>query len=117
MIAFATDVARFLAALQQVDATGGPAAGVHSAWRGGPLATYDAETRRSIAALREEVDAGAATALWEAALAAPFGGPPVWFHGDAAINNLLINDGRLCAVIDFGCAGVGDPACDEASGL
>jgi aminoglycoside phosphotransferase (APT) family kinase protein len=26
--------------------------------------------------------------------------------------NLLVNQGRLSAVIDFGCLGVGDPACD-----
>jgi aminoglycoside phosphotransferase (APT) family kinase protein len=36
----------------------------------------------------------------------------VWVHGDVAASNLLVTDGRLCAVIDFGCAGVGDPSCD-----
>jgi len=50
--------------------------------------------------------------LWEAALAAPWNGSPVWFHGDVAVENLLVRDGRLHAIIDFGCAGVGDPACD-----
>jgi aminoglycoside phosphotransferase (APT) family kinase protein len=39
-------------------------------------------------------------------------GPPVWFHGDVAENNLLVRDGRLAAVLDFGSSGVGDPACD-----
>jgi aminoglycoside phosphotransferase (APT) family kinase protein len=29
-----------------------------------------------------------------------------------AIGNLLVRDGRLAAVIDFGTSGVGDPACD-----
>jgi aminoglycoside phosphotransferase (APT) family kinase protein len=37
-----------------------------------------------------------------------------WFHGDIAAGNLLLNDGRLTAVIDFGTCGVGDPACDLA---
>ncbi len=37
---------------------------------------------------------------------------PVWFHGDVAAGNLLVRDGRLAAVIDFGSSGVGDPACD-----
>ena len=37
---------------------------------------------------------------------------PVWFHGDVAAGNLLVRDGRLGAVIDFGSSGVGDPACD-----
>jgi len=54
----------------------------------------------------------AATAMWEAALAATRDGPPVWFHGDVAPGNLVVRDGRLAAVIDFGCSGVGDPACD-----
>ena len=33
-------------------------------------------------------------------------------HGDIAIGNLLVNNGELSAVIDFGQLGVGDPACD-----
>ena len=37
---------------------------------------------------------------------------PVWFHGDVATGNLLVRDGRLAAVLDFGSSGVGDPACD-----
>ena len=41
-------------------------------------------------------------------------GLPVWFHGDVAAGNLLVEDGRLGAVIDFGTSGVGDPACDLA---
>ena len=36
----------------------------------------------------------------------------MWFHGDIASGNLLVLDGRLAAVIDFGTSGVGDPACD-----
>ncbi|MFG1673292.1 phosphotransferase [Micromonospora sp. NPDC049282] len=39
-------------------------------------------------------------------------GPPVWFHGDVSAGNLLVADGRLTALIDFGQCGVGDPACD-----
>lgn len=109
---FATTLAHFLAALQGVDSTGGPPPGLHGGFRGGPLDTYDAETRRTIVALDDEIDVEAATAVWEAALAAPWHGPPVWFHGDVAVGNLLVRDGRLRVVIDFGCSGVGDPACD-----
>src|SRR3954447_23264849 len=39
---------------------------------------------------------------------------PVWHHGDLDVRNLLVSDGRLSGVIDFGCLGVGDPACDVA---
>ena len=109
---FALDLADFLAALQRIDATGGPVAGPHSFWRGGPLTTYDGETRSAIAALGERIDAGTATVMWEAALAARWNGPPVWFHGDVGPGNLLVRGGRLAAVIDFGCCGVGDGACD-----
>ena len=54
-----------------------------------------------------------ATAAWESALAAPaWEGPAVWIHGDLFSGNLLATDGHLSAVIDFGCLGIGDPACD-----
>ena len=36
----------------------------------------------------------------------------MWVHGDVAASNLLVKEGQLSAVIDFGCAGVGDPSCD-----
>ncbi len=112
LVAFARDLAGFLRALQAADANDGPAAGPHSFWRGGPLMTYDGETRQAIAALGERIDGAAATAIWEAALAAAWAGAPAWVHGDVAVGNLLVRDGRLSAVIDFGCSAVGDPACD-----
>lgn len=110
--AFAVDVGRFVLALQAVDPTGGPGAGAHSFHRGTPPGYYDAETRAALAALGDVVDTGRAAAVWEAALAADFPGPPVWFHGDLAGGNLLVVDGRLSAVLDFGTSGTGDPACD-----
>ncbi|WP_328347519.1 aminoglycoside phosphotransferase family protein [Micromonospora sp. NBC_00421] len=109
---FATDLAGFLAALSRVDPAAGPAAGPHSFWRGGPLRTYDGETRGAITRLAHRVPAGPVTRIWSAALASTWAGPPVWFHGDVAYGNLLVRDGRLAAVIDFGTSGVGDPACD-----
>ena len=111
---FATGLARFLTALYRIDPAGGPTPGPHNFFRGGPLTVYDAETRRAIAALEGEIDGDAAGAVWEAALAASWTGPPVWFHGDVAAGNLLVRNGRLAAVIDFGTSGVGDPACDLA---
>jgi aminoglycoside phosphotransferase (APT) family kinase protein len=111
---FATGLAHFLVALQRVDPTDGPPPGPHNFFRGGPLTVYDAETRQAITALEGEIDTGAATAVWEAALAATWHGQPVWFHGDVAWGNLLVEEGRLSAVIDFGTSGVGDPSCDLA---
>ena len=111
---FAIDLAQFLIALYQIDPTGGPPPGPHNFFRGGPLTVYDGETRQAIAALDGTIDTDAATAVWEAALAATWRGSPVWVHGDVAAGNLLIRGGQLSAVIDFGSSGVGDPACDLA---
>ncbi|SRR6266545_223580 len=106
---FAVAVAEFLLALQRVEATGGPVAGAHSFYRGAPPAHYDDETRRALSTLE---DSDRAAAVWNAALASTWDGLPVWFHGDVAAGNLLVRDGKLAAVIDFGTCGVGDPACD-----
>ncbi|RAS67029.1 aminoglycoside phosphotransferase (APT) family kinase protein [Lentzea atacamensis] len=109
---FAISVAEFLRALQRCDTADGPLAGAHSFYRGAPPAHYDEETRRCLAELDGRVDTARAAAVWEAALAAQHSGEPVWFHGDIASGNLLVADGKLTAVIDFGTCGVGDPACD-----
>lgn len=114
MIQFAADLAGFLRALHGADATDGPPPGAHNFQRGGSLATYDAETRTAIATLGDQIDAAEVMAVWEAALAATWRGAPVWLHGDFAAGNLLVRNGGLSAVIDFGCAAVGDPACDLA---
>jgi len=109
---FARDLAGFLGVLQAIDGGDGPAAGRHNFWRGGPVSTYDGGTRQAITKLAREIDTDAATEVWETALASHWDKPPVWIHGDVAAGNLLVRDGRLCAVIDFGTCGVGDPACD-----
>ncbi len=110
---FAVSVADFIRALQRVDASDGPVAGAHSFYRGAPPGHYDDGTRRALAVLEGRVDVGRAAAVWEDALRAPvWSEAPVWFHGDIATGNLLVDGGKLTAVIDFGTSGVGDPACD-----
>jgi aminoglycoside phosphotransferase (APT) family kinase protein len=109
---FATMLAQFLVALQRIDPAGGPPPGRHNFYRGGPLALYDTETRQAMATLAGTIDSDAVTAVWEAALKATGHGSPVWLHGDVRAENLLVMRGQLSAVIDFGCSGVGDPACD-----
>lgn len=112
MTAFAETLGGFLAALQACDATGGPLPGDHNFQRGGPPGYYDAAARQAIRDLAGEIDTGLAMEVWERALSSRWQKPPVWFHGDMASGNLLVRDGRLSAVIDFGTSGVGDPACD-----
>jgi aminoglycoside phosphotransferase (APT) family kinase protein len=112
MSQFAVSVAEFIRALQCCDAVDGPLAGEHSGYRGASPAHYDEETHRCLAVLTGRVDPARAAAVWDAALTAQWCGAPVWFHGDIASGNLLVVDGKLAAVIDFGTSGVGDPACD-----
>jgi aminoglycoside phosphotransferase (APT) family kinase protein len=107
----AEDLAAFVVALQQIDPDGGPAPGPFD--RGVPLAVQDALVRSSIDALEGQVDQRAVTAAWERALGVPtWAGPPLWVHADLSAGNLLLQEGRLHAVIDFGSLAVGDPACE-----
>jgi aminoglycoside phosphotransferase (APT) family kinase protein len=68
--------------------------------------------RQAIVKLDGRIDTTAATEVWDAALATIWRDSPVWVHGDLTTGNMLVQQGRLRAVIDFGCSGVGDPACD-----
>jgi aminoglycoside phosphotransferase (APT) family kinase protein len=107
----AVDLAAFVRALRQVDTTG--AHPRPSGSRGAPLAELDTHVRRAIAELGDRIDTEAAAHSWEESLHAPaWDGEEVWVHGDLLPGNLLVVDGRLSAIIDFGCLNVGDPACD-----
>lgn len=111
---FGVAVADFLAALQRVDPTDGPAPGQHNWFRGGLVATYDPLTQRALETLDGHLDVDLAREIWQSALQASWDEHPVWFHGDVAQGNLLVRDGTLVGVIDFGTCGVGDRACDLA---
>ena len=85
--------------------------------RGHPISRADIGIRDAIEAVRPELgdhDADTLHAIWEEALAAPhWPGPFMPVHGDLSGNNLLLGtDGRLKAVIDWSCFGVGEPAND-----
>jgi aminoglycoside phosphotransferase (APT) family kinase protein len=103
----ADDLAQFVVELRRVDPLGAP--------RGGrkPLRELDAATCVAIESSRGVIDSDAAAAAWASALEAPaWDGTSVWIHTDLLRPNLLVGGGRLCAVIDFGGVGVGDPAAD-----
>lgn len=107
-------LAMFLTALHGCDVAAAPAPGRHNFGRGGPLARYDAQAREAIARLGEAIDGVAALQHWEAAMAGVWARAPVWVHGDLWLANLLVREGRLSAVIDWGLMAAGDPACDLA---
>ena len=113
-VRFALDLAEFLAALRGIDAAGGPQPGKHNWFRGATLRTYDGQAQRALTTLDGTIDVGLAREIWQTALDARWDGVDVWFHGDLAAGNLLLDGGELAAVIDFGTCGVGDPSCDLA---
>ncbi|UGT56307.1 aminoglycoside phosphotransferase family protein [Nocardia asteroides] len=55
-------------------------------------------------------------AVWDEAVAADeWAGPPVWVHGDLHPANVVVADGTLAGVVDFGDLFAGDPAWDLAA--
>ncbi len=108
----ALDLSKFLKELQAISDVEGPEPGHHNWWRGDHVSVYDKGAREQIAELAEIIDASLALALWDQASATKWNKTPIWIHGDFAIGNILMEDGKLSAVIDFGSAAVGDPACD-----
>lgn len=61
-------------------------------------------------------DSAAVRSVWADAVAAPAReGPPVWVHGDLHPANVVVADGTLAGVVDFGDLFAGDPAWDLAA--
>ena len=107
----AVDLAAFVKALRQIDATDAHLRPPLD--RGAPLAVLDEHARRSITQLGDRIDGDAALRSWEESLgASEWDDAEVWLHGDLLPGNLLVVDGHLSAVIDWGGLNVGDPACD-----
>ncbi|WP_144715387.1 aminoglycoside phosphotransferase family protein [Curtobacterium pusillum] len=112
-VRFAGDVGAVLRQLRAIPSGDGPVAGAHSFHRGAHPSSYAAEVVAALDHLRDAVDRAACERVWADATASAWTGPGVWFHGDVAPGNLLVDDeGRLTALIDFGTCGVGDPASD-----
>ncbi|GII64288.1 aminoglycoside phosphotransferase [Sphaerisporangium krabiense] len=108
----ARDLGGFLTALRAAPTREGRACGRHSFFRGCHPSVYSDQVQQALEELEGVVDTAACAAVWADALTTAWTRPPAWFHGDIAAGNLLVADGALSAVIDFGTCGVGDPACD-----
>lgn len=92
-------------------------------YRGEPLAAMDDDLRHYLANCRTlpglDLDLDACLRVWDAAVALPGAGeaaPARWLHGDLVGENLLLRDGRLAAVLDFGGLSVGEPTVDLVVG-
>lgn len=104
-------IGRFLAALH----TRAPQDAPINPLRGIPLSQRDDEVRARVAKLADLIDAPGILGCWRELVAAPpWTGPPVWLHGDLHPGNVLVEHGRISAVIDFGDLTSGDPADDLA---
>ena len=109
---FAKELASFILELHSVNSTKGPKPGKHNYFRGGRLEIYDSDTKKYATGLSEDVDLPAVLRLWNRAKSTQWPGEPVWIHGDLEASNILVSNGKMRAIIDFGNCAVGDPACD-----
>ena len=106
----AKDLAVFLNELHTIELANGP-----FSRRGIPLKTkaLDEETRKALSELEGEIDIQSTTLLWDHLSNIPYWSKnPLWVHGDFLPGNILVQNHRLSAVIDFSDVGIGDPACD-----
>ena len=83
-------------------------------FRGGPIAERRSSVIDRIAMLGDRVDADAVLAAFDTASAAPSTDERVWLHGDLHTRNMVVDDGDLTAVIDWGDICAGDRATDLA---
>ncbi len=109
---FAHDLGEMLTALRSLPTEAGTAAGWHSFYRGCHPSVYSDEVQTALRRLDGAVDVEHCRTVWLEATTSVWKSAPVWYHGDIAVGNLLMDAGRLSAVIDFGTSGIGDPACD-----
>jgi aminoglycoside phosphotransferase (APT) family kinase protein len=111
--AAAVSLGGFLAALH----TPAPPDAPVNPFRGVPLADRTDTFMQNLSAVADQVDRAAVRRAWATALAAPrWREPPVWVHGDLHPANILVRDGRISGVLDFGDLTAGDPAIDLSVG-
>jgi len=83
---------------------------------GGPLARHAKGIESWLAVLGADRRTTAARRVWDDATAAPeWGRAPLWVHGDLHPANVVVADGTLSGVLDFGELCAGDPAADLAA--
>ncbi|POF30024.1 aminoglycoside phosphotransferase family protein [Roseibium marinum] len=112
--AFAISLGNTLADLRAIKTSRGPYAGRHSFFRGCHPSVYGDEVQKSLEILESKVDAARCLDIWQRCITSAWKDKPVWFHGDVAVGNIIVENSTVKALIDFGTCGIGDPACDFA---
>ncbi|MEV0462932.1 aminoglycoside phosphotransferase family protein [Nocardia tengchongensis] len=81
--------------------------------RGIPLAAVHAAVDNEFEILADHPRVDDALELWAKAVAAPiWQGAPLWLHGDLHPANVVVRNGTLSGILDFGDMCAGDPATD-----
>lgn len=115
---YGRDLAAFVTELHAIDLGGTTRGGQLSGYRGGLLTPHDGWVREcldEIRTLEVDLEIDRLQRCWDEALGLP---PPVaphgWLHGDLKPSNVLLRDGRIRAVIDFGGLSIGFPDAEHA---
>jgi aminoglycoside phosphotransferase (APT) family kinase protein len=108
----AFDLSCLLKELQAITEVKGPMPGQHNWWRGAHPSVYHQSVKNQLTHLDGVIESKMAMEVWKQACDTQWHKAPVWLHGDIAVGNILILEGTLSAIIDFGSMAMGDPACD-----
>jgi len=112
----ASSLAQFITALNNIDTLDNSSDELITkpgsfAYIGG-LEFYNDEMQQAINILRDKVAVDIVRDIWEQALETSWQRTPVLVHGDISAGNILIQQGKLHAIINFGGLSIGDPSCD-----
>jgi aminoglycoside phosphotransferase (APT) family kinase protein len=109
-VAFARDLADFVAGVRGIDTNGRT---FHGRGRGGDLTSHDAWMDTCLLRSEQLLDVPRLRRMWGVLRELPRGAThDVMCHGDLIPGNVLVSEGRLAGVLDVGGLGPADPALD-----
>lgn len=120
----AKDLADFILALRKIEVPQEAIPDKSLRWyRGRPLIEFDPWMKKTIGQCRAikgldlyvDVDLDLISSIWAKSLALPRATEVTtdsWYHADLVAENLIITNGKLSGVLDFGCLSIGYPTID-----
>ncbi len=112
LINIAKNVSNFLNELHQIDTKDGIVPSRDNFYRGGNLTAYNDEMINALSKIDDKSYRDKIEKVWIDALNVDTSGTEVWIHGDLAVGNILLEDGKINGIIDFGQMAVGEFSCD-----